>query len=45
MMLIMYTPSGAIMLIQGVDYTLSGLNITTTNAPAGVDSLSAWYRY
>jgi hypothetical protein len=36
---------GAVLKAGGVDFTLSGLNITMVNAPATGDSLLAWYRH
>lgn len=36
---------GAVLKAGGVDFTLSGLNITLVNAPATGDSLLAWYRH
>lgn len=45
MLLVQKTALGAIVLIQGVDYTLSGASITTTNPPASGDSLITWYRH
>jgi hypothetical protein len=35
----------AVLFPGGVDFTLSGLNITMVNAPATGDSFLAWYRY
>jgi len=36
---------GAVLIAGGVDFTLSGANITMVNAPATGDSLIAWYRH
>jgi hypothetical protein len=47
------TPAASLILVLnglalkagGVDYTLSGANITMAGAPSGSDTLVAWYRY
>lgn len=47
------SPAGSLLLVQnglvlkggGVDYTLSGANITMVTAPATGDDLAAWYRH
>jgi len=36
---------GGLMMIQGVDYTLSGATITMTVAPTAGEALLAFYRY
>ncbi|HWC97234.1 MAG TPA: hypothetical protein VG456_10800 [Candidatus Sulfopaludibacter sp.] len=45
LILVQNTPAGAVVLIQGTHYTLSGANISTSNPPVTGDGLFAWYRH